>query len=501
MKHIATIISIALCAYSTFGASVTRKEFGDIGLSENVVTAVDLSGIPTDSVNSNDVKKIAVKEAGTMVSNVVPSWARSQNAPVTTETDPMFSSATNNGMTVNSNVTIKDQTLSMVYGSETNGIKITEKGVEGSWGWSSTPGVGGIWVNTPFAFSWSKLITNESDPTVPSWAKSSNPPVSMPNNGLVLTNNIVQTKSGTTVTPENIDAAPSSLTTTVDRIVRNMTGSNVWFSVTNYENTVPGINPSLSLHEKIVGTDTIIWNELVRYNALQDWTKSYVSNNIDAAMIDVPDRAWSLYDSGTGLEAPSNTTWVSTPNTVLAGNLTFVKYVSTAGAVWVLKSNGMVSNIGTDTNGYLRIKDASGETAMEIRKEKSQTIGCIANETYLTTTNGVNHMFISYQLSNSVPPVIYASKSLDDSFICETNANSIVNTAWTGSSGDWVCEVYAKVQPAPTLFCYAETSVAGGTMVEIKGRASFTGGIVCTDGIHYVRPVYSNGTITWEVVP
>jgi hypothetical protein len=30
---------------------------------------------------------------------------------------------------------------------------------------------------------------------------------------------------------------------------------------------------------------------------------------------------------------------------------------------------------------------------------------------------------------------------------------------------------------------------------------SVSQGILCTDGIHKCRPVYSNGSITWEVVP
>ena len=43
--------------------------------------------------------------------------------------------------------------------------------------------------------------------------------------------------------------------------------------------------------------------------------------------------------------------------------------------------------------------------------------------------------------------------------------------------------------------------MAGGeTYIKNVAPISVGGGILCTDGIHKVRPVYNNGTITWQVV-
>ena len=41
----------------------------------------------------------------------------------------------------------------------------------------------------------------------------------------------------------------------------------------------------------------------------------------------------------------------------------------------------------------------------------------------------------------------------------------------------------------------------GGTKIVYTAPIDVTPGILCTDGIHKARPVYSNGNITWEVVP
>lgn len=64
------------------------------------------------------------------------------------------------------------------------------------------------------------LNGDESDPTVPSWAKADNPPASMPDNGLVLTNNgtTVKTKAGTEITASMVGAMPSSYTAPVTSV-------------------------------------------------------------------------------------------------------------------------------------------------------------------------------------------------------------------------------------------------------------------------------------------
>ena len=50
------------------------------------------------------------------------------------------------------------------------------------------------------------------------------------------------------------------------------------------------------------------------------------------------------------------------------------------------------------------------------------------------------------------------------------------------------------------MFVKAEYEVGGETYIKNAAPISAEGGILCTDGIHKVRPVYSGGSITWEVV-
>ena len=40
----------------------------------------------------------------------------------------------------------------------------------------------------------------------------------------------------------------------------------------------------------------------------------------------------------------------------------------------------------------------------------------------------------------------------------------------------------------------------GGTKIVNSAPVDVSSGILCTDGVHKVRPVYSNGTVTWELV-
>ena len=42
--------------------------------------------------------------------------------------------------------------------------------------------------------------------------------------------------------------------------------------------------------------------------------------------------------------------------------------------------------------------------------------------------------------------------------------------------------------------------VQGENVIKNNAPIDVSGGILCTDGVHKVRPVYTNGVITWEVV-
>lgn len=303
-------------------------------------------------------------------------------------------------------------------------------------------------------------------------------------------------------TAADIGAAPDSITGTVSRLFGYLTGSNVWFSVTNYMRTVTNVVPKLSLHELRDGVNLTIWDQEEGLLDLWMQTTNHVASAIAGAMANVPDRAWSLYTSGTGAVAPSNTTWISTPTTVIAGGLEYAKFVTSAGFVCVLTSNGMTADLEASTNGYFRIAADDGTALLEFRKTASYTIG--ANGNSITTTDdadGLTHVFITYSTASSDHPTIYTRAALDSgTWIAETDSGCLYTVTWSGSSGAWLAEVTCKTKLA-TSFVKAEATIQGKVLLHSDAPASFGGGILCSDGIHYVRPVYTNNAVSWEVVP
>ena len=77
---------------------------------------------------------------------------------------------------------------------------------------------------------------------------------------------------------------------------------------------------------------------------------------------------------------------------------------------------------------------------------------------------------------------------------------SLASVSWSGTAGAYVCRIENNTGGS-SLFAYFEYRQEGQT--KIKNEAVFdvsAQGILCTDGVHKCRPVYSNGAITWEVV-
>lgn len=107
-------------------------------------------------------------------------------------------------------------------------------------------------------------------------------------------------------------------------------------------------------------------NAVTRANA-------YTDEAVDALDSLKADRAWSAHYSGSGADAPANTTWVSTPTLVIAGGLEYAKTITSGGEVWVLSSNGMVADVNASSNSFIKI-DASGETVLWIERVGSAAI-------------------------------------------------------------------------------------------------------------------------------
>ena len=266
-------------------------------------------------------------------------------------------------------------------------------------------------------------------------------------------------------------------------------GDEVRVTVTNYDSAVH--LPSLYIEQKIEDTEDyrVVWDERTRWES-NDVQMAEMRSAID----EKADRAWGFYDSHTGNYAPDGYTWLSSPRIAIAGGLAYQRTLTTYGAVWVLASNGLVAETNGDADtGYFRIKDDEGNTTFEIVRGNKRTVGATAAGIKVTSPRNspTTTIEIPYNVTSDVPPTLYGTVSLSSPEWAEISAT------WTGQSGAWTGTVASSTS---TYFIKGTYETGGETYIKNVAPISVESGIYCTDGIHKVRPVYTNGTITWEVV-
>ena len=262
-------------------------------------------------------------------------------------------------------------------------------------------------------------------------------------------------------------------------------GTNAWLQITNYMHLVAGVIPEFSIWEIRDGVATNVWSDLEKFDAFinqyryemgQSKTNCFnmCTNEMHRLLADKADRAWSLYNSGTGEVAPEGTTWVSTPVTVLAGGLEYERHVTTGGAIWVLKSNGLVSEFGNaSTNSltaYFTVSDDQGNSMFSIKKTDSFTDGATHTQFSLDGTSAV----LAYRYRNGAParPTLYFKTSLDTDtpWIPEGEAGfpyTVTPRSHTGTA-DWVLDLEIRAPyTVPTQgFFKGEYTVEGETIIE-----------------------------------
>ena len=300
---------------------------------------------------------------------------------------------------------------------------------------------------------------------------------------------------------------PPSVTNDIEKlktestlVYRLFSGSNIVMEVTNYNSRV---NPPAMKLERLndKGIYEVMWTEtngLERtYNRAASNTAEQVAALDRKAAETYAPRGWSATTSGLGADAPKDTTWISTPTTVIAGGLEYSKVVTSSGQLWFLRSNGMVANVGGNSGGYFDISASDGTSVFSIEKTDSymapvDTDGISVNGNTVTIRLSVvsaDHPFLRYAPTLNTP---VAWQREEDGF------SSPIAITWSGSSGAWVATVTTTAKEG---FFQFEFFQEGGTKIKSGGAMDVsTGGILCTDGIHKCRPVYnSNGTVTLEV--
>ncbi len=484
------VFIFALAAFAANAAGVSSARFGDIGLYDSVVTNVDLSGLSVS------------------------------------EEDPYFSQFMQQGGTMYGPLRLWNG-----IGSYDMSTVISSNGVS-FWKFMPASGGGGIWSSG--SFDWGDLLTSESDPNVPAWAKLSTKPSyswseitgkpsgldnAVPSsrkvNNKALSTDITLSASDVGAPSIGMHNVVSNLAATADgkatTAIAYLQGDDAKVVVTNYDSAVT--MPSQSLQQRIDEGGSnywkVVWNELTRWNRFTgdgfDWAAwcgfNCFRTNILAQLDEKADRAWGYYDSHGGNYAPDGYTWISSPKIAIAAGLAYQRTVTSEGAIWVLVSNGLVTETGGNmTNGFFRISDDEGNSLFEIVKGNKRTVGAQAGSLTTTSVLGITHMHITYPVVSESHPTVKVCTNLSTAdWKAETAGDCVANVEWTGSSGAWVAEVWGKTSQ-PMMFVNAEYEVGGETYIKNVAPISAEGGILCTDGIHKVRPVYNSGTITWEVV-
>ena len=296
---------------------------------------------------------------------------------------------------------------------------------------------------------------------------------------VALTNDLPDTAS--------IQSDIADLRTESTLVYRLYSGSNVVAEVTNYNSQVHA--PELRLMQLNESNEYVtVWSEM---NGLTR-TLARANEYTDAALTNAAPRAWSRTTSGLGADAPSNTTWISTPTTVIAGGLEYAKVVDTYGEVWVLSSNGMAADFNPDTNAYFRISADDGTPVFSIEKTDAQVVG--ANAAGITV--GETSVTVPVPVVSQDHPSCFWRYALDDvGWGDETSAPQTWDFNWTGGTGAWVLTLDFNGTRPPSLFLRFSFLQEGGVVIRNSATTDISAGI-WVNGVKFV-PTVSGNNLIW----
>ena len=295
---------------------------------------------------------------------------------------------------------------------------------------------------------------------------------------VALTNDLPDTAS--------IQSDIADLRTESALVYRLYSGSNVVAEVTNYNSQVHA--PSLRLLQLNESNEYVtVWTET---NGLARTLRDATAYT-DAAITNAAPRAWSRTTSGLGAEAPSNTTWISTPTTVIAGGFEYAKFIDTYGEVWVLSSNGMAADFDPDTNAYFRITADDGTAVLSIEKSDAQVVGANAagitvGETSVTVPVPV--------VSQNHPSWFWRYSLAEGDWGDEVSAPQTWDYDWTGGTGAWVLTIdFNDTRPSSLFFKFSFLQ-EGGVVIRNNAQTDLSAGIY-VNGVKFVPSVSGNNLI------
>ena len=290
----------------------------------------------------------------------------------------------------------------------------------------------------------------------------------------------------------------------VATIGAHLNAEDARFVVTNYnsETHTPEAYVEIQLPDE---SWSRIWSEMTRWNWLFDHflpTNYYGKAAIDAALAEKADRAWGFYDSTTGAYAPDGYTWISSEKIAIAANLAYQRTITTEGAIWVLESNGTVTETGGLTNGFFRISDDEGNSLFEIVKGNKRTIGADASSCQIVAGFTPTKLQIGYSIVSDIHPTLYVCESLvTQNWKAETDSDCVATVSWSGTSGAYVAQVQGK-SAYPALFVKATYEVGGETYISNSAPVSMQ--YMMIDGVKYAvgtATISGNTVLTLTVAP
>lgn len=377
------------------------------------------------------------------------------------------------------------------------------------------------------------LLRAESDPTVPAWAKAAAKPAytayevgayakaEIDAKGYVtkaVTNGLASAETVDALAAEvagKANAASVYTMTQADARYYPADEGALWSSwwsgdgfrvvISNYdinaaaEGTVWERLPAAAFEYRPGGTGELVrvWDERTRWDRARASFGEF-TNALERALADKAGLDWGR-TTPTGFDAPPGFTWLDTPAVAIAGGLAWQKTVTSEGAVWLLCSNGMVAELGTDaasTNGYFRITDERGETAFEIVQGDRRPVGANPGETYMwTAADGKTHLRVVYNVVSDTAPTLHVATSLQAGAATvwkDEGADDCPASfaGWTGSSGAWTNALWRTSAPSAgetdALFFYATYESGGETVVKNHAPVALSklvlGGVTYTVG-------------------
>jgi hypothetical protein len=274
-------------------------------------------------------------------------------------------------------------------------------------------------------------------------------------------------------------------------VYRLYSGSNVVAEVTNYNSQVHA--PSLRLMQLNESNEYVtVWTETSGLARTLNSATAYTDSATNELKNTYAPRAWSRTTSGLGSDAPANTTWISTPRTVIAGGFEYAKIVDTYGEVWVLTSNGMAMDFNPDTNAYFRITADDGTPVFSIEKSDAQVVGAYAEG----ITVSANSVTMPVPVVSAEAPTMYWRNQLESGdWSDQTMPPTGATVTWSGSAGSWVCTVTFSGARPPSMFFKFSFIQEGGVVIRNNATTDLSSGI-WVNGTKFV-PTVSGNNLIW----